>query len=403
VVVDGVNGTVLPLATRPQWVPNFQVYEIAKDSARRSIQAAMGISPLPTAAQRDSEKSGIALERIDTQESIGSFHLSDNFDRALQNCGWQINELISEIYDTQREVPIEKADGTHDTIHVIGATSHPIDDEGNYDKSTIPTDEQGQPEEHLHTDKGDFDVTISTGPSFQSQREAQDEFVDNLLKQLPNLPVPPQIATKILAKAIRMRATLGIVAQDIAELLDPPDQNNLPPGAQAIVANLQGQLQAAQQQLQQYQLAHAAKLVDQQTKIQVEDMKGQHMLDAKTIDYITQIVKAELAKGSQQEAAQAAADADKELAMLGFQQDRAKQAVDNQHDATMQHSTQAHEVAHGAVEHARNMQVAEKQAQVQREAQAADQAHDAIQTAAGQAHEQTMAQQAQENQPEPGQ
>jgi hypothetical protein len=43
----------LPLPRRQAFTPNFQEYEIAKDSCRLAIQAAMGISPLPTAAQRD--------------------------------------------------------------------------------------------------------------------------------------------------------------------------------------------------------------------------------------------------------------------------------------------------------------------------------------------------------------
>jgi hypothetical protein len=93
--------------------PNFEQFEIAKDSARRSIQAAMGISPLPTAALRDSEKSGIALEKIQTAEAIGSFHFTDNYDGFIENLGWQVNELIDKIYDTARTVPVLKKDGTH--------------------------------------------------------------------------------------------------------------------------------------------------------------------------------------------------------------------------------------------------------------------------------------------------
>jgi hypothetical protein len=36
----------------------------------------MGIAPLPTAVQRDSEKIGIALERIQNTEALGSYHFA---------------------------------------------------------------------------------------------------------------------------------------------------------------------------------------------------------------------------------------------------------------------------------------------------------------------------------------
>lgn len=60
-LTDPTGQNILPPPERQQFTPNFQEYEVAKDSCRRAIQAAMGISPLPTAAQRDNEKSGIAI------------------------------------------------------------------------------------------------------------------------------------------------------------------------------------------------------------------------------------------------------------------------------------------------------------------------------------------------------
>src|ERR1039458_4878990 len=101
-----------PRSARPQYEPNFQQYEMAKDSAGRSIQAAMGITPLPDAAQRRNQKSGVALEKIDDMESLGSFQFIDRFENGfLYNMGWQINEMITPIMDTQRDMPISQPDG----------------------------------------------------------------------------------------------------------------------------------------------------------------------------------------------------------------------------------------------------------------------------------------------------
>ncbi len=162
-----------PAPQRPQFIPNIAAYEAAFERWRRSIQAAMGITPLPTAAQRQNEKSGVALERIQTQQAIGSFHFTDNFDRALENCGRQLNELITLVMDTPRDVGIRNPDESHEILKV-GAQKH---------LDSLPQQLEGDPE-YLVTDRGEFDVTISTGPSNQSQREEASSFIDLLVQNL---------------------------------------------------------------------------------------------------------------------------------------------------------------------------------------------------------------------------
>ena len=372
VIMDGAQGTALSLPARPQWSPNFQAYEIAKDSARRAIQAAMGITPLPTAAQRNNEKSGAALEKIDEQESVGSFHFQDNFTNGfLHNVGWQLNELITDILDVEQEVPIEKADGTHATLHVVGVTSHPIDNEtGEHPPVDLLKDESGAEPEFLHTGKGDFDVTISTGPSRQSQRDYQNEFVENLVSNIATLPIPPQVAPKFLAKLIRMTPDVGAVGEDLADLLDPPDPNNLPAAAQAIVAQLQGRVQQLTQEIQALHMDRAAKVLEQQTKIQVEGMKGQHTIDAQSLQALVKLAVAELGAKSRSTDQIAEQDAESIQDALGFQ-----------HDATMQHSEQAHEVASDAVGHQRALELAKQQAATAQAQQVSQQQHDAAMAA----------------------
>jgi len=268
-VVDATGQNPLPPPERPQWTPNFQVWEIAKDAAARAIQAGMGITPLPDAAQRRNQKSGVALEKIDDMESLGSFHFVDRYENGfLHNMGWQINELITPVLDTQREMPISQPDGKRSTMQLVGNTSHPLDDQGAYDV-------QGLDAGHLHTGKGDFDVTISTGPSYQSEREEQDEFVDSLIENIANLPQPGTPQAKVFALGIRMRPTLGPIGKQIADVFDPPpvDPNSMPPQAQAAIQALQQQLQQVQQEAQALHMEHAGKILEQQTKLLLQQMK----------------------------------------------------------------------------------------------------------------------------------
>src|SRR6185312_638072 len=130
------------------------------------VQAAMGIAPLPTSAQRQNEKSGIALEKIQNQESIGTFHIMDNFTRTLANCGRQLNELITELAK-RNGLPkqiLGKDQKDEDVMLKVASQKE--------DAASEHLDEADQ----FFAHRGQFEVTVSDGPSYQSQREEQSAF-----------------------------------------------------------------------------------------------------------------------------------------------------------------------------------------------------------------------------------
>jgi hypothetical protein len=273
----------------------------------------------------------VALEKIDDMENLGSMHFVDRYENCfLYNMGWQINELITPILDTQREMPVTQPDGSRSLMHVVGNTSHPIE-EGTYEV-------QGLPAEHIHTGKGEFDVTISTGPSYQSEREEQSAFVDQLIENLPNLPPPQTPQSKVLALAIRMRPDLGPIGKQIADVFDPPDASDLPPEAQAMVQQLQAQVQQLTQENQALHMDRAGRVLEQQTKKEIESMKAQNSQVLRYIDQVTRIVTAELAAKSKADDAQARADAQRELSLLGFEHEKLLAGHDAAHELAMRES-----------------------------------------------------------------
>lgn len=276
IVLDNGGNPVPPPQFTP-YQPGFQEWEVAKDAASRSIQSGMGQTPIPEAAQRRNQKSGVAIEKINDDISLGSFPFVDRFENCfLHNAGWQINELITPILDTRQQMPVALPDGKRDILHVIGNTSHPLAEDGSYDVQGMGGDSEPVPDNHIHTGKGDFDVTLSTGPSQDSERQEQDEFVDTLIENLANLPMPGTPAAKVLALGIRMRPTLGPVGQQIADIFDPPDPSSLPPEAQAVVSQLQGQLQQLQQENATLLQDRAGRVLEQQTKITLQKMKDEN-------------------------------------------------------------------------------------------------------------------------------
>jgi hypothetical protein len=346
IVLDS-GGNPVPPPSRPNWAPNFQEWEIAKESAIRAIQAGMGIAPLPDAAQRRNQKSGVALEKIEDMISLGAFPFIDRYENGyLHNMGWQINELITPILDTKREMPISQPDGKRSTMQLVGNTSHPIDDTGAYEV-------QGLDEGHLHTGKGEFDVTISTGPSYQSEREEQDDFADSLTENIANLPQPGTPEAKVLALTIRMRPTLGAVGQQIADVFDPPPADNLPPEAQTIVQNLQSQLQEAQTENSALHMERAGKVLEQQTKLLMQQMK----------------------EDGDNQRAQLANDIKVLLAEIGAKSQSEQERQQMYYEFWKENHSAAHETGMQAMEHQHDAEQASQLATLQQQTQASDQLH----------------------------
>lgn len=253
-VTDPTGQQILPLPTRQPFSPNFQSYEIACEAARRAIMTAMSGSNLPTSAQRQNQKSGAALKEIDEQENRGTFHFIDNYNFALEQTGRILDAWIPYVYDTKREVGIREPDGTHKVIK--------INDPDNM--------ENGEPEVY-DTTEGKHSVTISTGPSYQSQREEASQFVDTLVANIQTIAqaLPPGAAAKLMALAIKLKQ-IGPIGEEMADVISPPQDQATQQQAMA-----QGQAQLQQQteviaqlqkELQKLQLEKAGKVVDNEYK-----------------------------------------------------------------------------------------------------------------------------------------
>lgn len=250
----------LPLPTRSAWDPPLQNLEVAAEAARRAIQAAMGISPQPTEVQRRNDISGKAWERREAMGQKGSFHFKDSYDLMIKRVGVLLEDLITPTLDTARNVAVRKPDESSTIIRI------------NDPRGVGP---DGKPQDPIFT-KGDYRVTVSTGPATDSQREEGKEFVDAMVGNLQTIAQlsSPMQALKLLAKSIKLKQ-IGPVGDEIIELLDPPqlgqDGKPLPPE----VARLMSENQQLKQILQQAAQEKHAKVVEQQGKFAIAQMQEQ--------------------------------------------------------------------------------------------------------------------------------
>jgi len=246
------NGAASPQLPVPQRITfdaaGIQALEISAEACRRAIQSAMNITGLLNGTSDSDAKSGIALQTLDAQESTGNFHFIDNLDIALENGGRQLNELLSPVYDGTRQVGMRTLAGEQrqETINALDAAGNPTG---------------------FHTDVGDHDVDISTGPSAVNQAMAAADFAEQLMKE-------PAFAGKVMDLIIKLR-NLGPLGDEMAKRF-APDPNGIPP---AIAQQIQ-ELQQMVNQLQAERIRETTKVqgqlqkanMDQQTQLQKQRM-----------------------------------------------------------------------------------------------------------------------------------
>jgi hypothetical protein len=339
------SGTPVPAPARQQLAPDFQSYSIGTDICRRAIQSAMGIGVQTTATQRANQKSGTALEKIQSEQAIGSYHLVDAYDGGIELTGRIVNNWLSEVDLGQTQKPVRLADGKHQLVPINTDGPVMVDDH----QYNFP----------IADDKGRYQVTISAGPSHESQREEGSEFVDSLLQNSKDLPPPGSPQAKILAIGIKLKQ-LGPLGDQMADIFDPPNQG----GQQQQMAQMQQQFAAMKQQMDEQSGLVQKLMLERQGKV----IETQGRLGITRMQETTKLAVAQI--NASKDAHEGIADAENETYQLFH---------DNAHDLAMQSHQQAHErdMSDRQAAQAQQQQQAGAQATSQQSAQDAAQAQQA--------------------------
>ena len=365
-LVEGINEPLPPPQFQP-FDPPVQNLEIAAESFSRGIQSAVGMYNSSVGRNDTNVKSGKAIDALDEQSDLGSFHFIANYNRFITRIGEIVNDLVSKVENTEREVPIKKQDGTEAMVRINTAEPYMDDKSGEM--------------QHYPMELGEYDVTIGVQPNADSQRDEASDFIETFIQELPAMNLDPAKRDALIALAIKIKQ-MGPIADQMVDVLQPEEGD--PQQLQAQLAQLQQQVQELGQENEALHLERAGKVLEQQTKLKIEQMKGEHLVVGKTIDQDTKLKSQNIDRAVKLAVALITAkDAEAErlanalLAQMGFQ-----------HEASLAAHDTAHEVAHSAIEHGRAIELADKQAAIARDQQTSDQQH-----------QQTMAEQATENQP----
>jgi hypothetical protein len=312
--------------------PPIQAMMLAVRQASDDLKSTAGIYDAALGAGAN-DVSGKAILARQQQSQISAFHFGDNLQRAKRQVGRILIDIIPFIYNTpNRVIRIIGEDGTQDNVTVNAkpdeAGNLPPGVENIYDLTT-----------------GKYDVTVSTGPSYQTKRQEAVDTQLQLLKTDPNLwsvigdlvvgnmDIP---GSREIADRLKTMLPPAIAAMD-------QKQANIPPEAQQMIVQLQTQLQQAQQAAQA--AAEEAKYGIQKQQMELESKEriafGQMELDREKVQ--ASIINAELAA----KAELAQSDAEREMQFISDEIGR------------------AHELGMNAVQHEQNQQMQQPQEPVQ--------------------------------------
>jgi hypothetical protein len=202
------------------------------------MKATIGLYDASVGAQSN-ETSGKAILARQQQGDRGTFAYNDNLARAIGRIGDICVELIPKVYDSERVIRIHFEDGTGDWLRI---------------NQTIMDEETQKPVMVSDMAQGKFDVTVKSGPGYQTQRL---EAADSLIQFAQAVPSSAAVLADLIAKNMdwpgadeiskRLKKILppGILDQDEADELgiQPPQPT---PEQQATTAKAEADMAGAE-------------------------------------------------------------------------------------------------------------------------------------------------------------
>jgi hypothetical protein len=176
-VTDGA-GAVLPLPQRAA-PPLAQTGLIqAKLGAADDIKGTTGQYDASLGMQGN-ERSGKAILAREKQGDTGTYHYVDNLGRAIRHVTRQLIDLIPKIYDTERVARIIGVDNEVGMVKINPMQPEPVRE---------IRDQMGNVIEKIYNPTvGQYDVMVTTGPSYMTKRQEALEGMATILQTNPDL------------------------------------------------------------------------------------------------------------------------------------------------------------------------------------------------------------------------
>lgn len=322
---DDGNSLPMPARQAPAVMPAAQVQLLQLSTEQ--MRAASGQQNANFGIKSEAA-SGVGIQRLKQQGEVATFHFPDNLARALRYEAKVLIDLIQQYYDTKRVVRILGLDGKEES-----AVLDPQQQQA-YMEQMADTEEDIQ--KIFNPNVGRYDVTIDTGPAYQTQRQEAFAALSEIAARNPALM---QVAGDLI-----MRSADFPMADQLADRL----AKTLPPGladdkggadpqaqlqqAQAQIGQMNDQmqqmdqaLQQAQGELQQAKMGVEAKIeaanIDAQVKAHQAEIDAEAARVQAGIDAQIALEKAQIDAETKKSTAALDAETKKDIAAMQIQAD----------------------------------------------------------------------------------
>jgi hypothetical protein len=255
-----VGGAPAPLPQRQQFEPAVQAITQARMLASDDMKATTGIYDAGLGA-KSNEQSGVAIQRRNIQSQTSNFHFMDNLSKSIRHAMRMIVHMIPKIYDTERAIRILGEEGEEEIVR--------INQEFERNGELV----------YYKLGVGKYDVSVDTGPSFETKRQ---EAVASMLDLTRSYPQIMQVAGDLLVGAMDWPKAKEL-SERIKKTLDPnitEDAKNqkVPPQLQAQMGQMSQMIEGLTQKLNEAQDKLENKTLELESKERIEMQKLQVQL-----------------------------------------------------------------------------------------------------------------------------
>lgn len=245
-----------PARQAPAVMPSAQVQMLQLST--EEMRAASGQQNANFGIKSEAQ-SGVGIQRLKVQGETATFHFPDNLIRALKYEAKVLIDLIPKVIDTRQIVRILGLDGKEASALLDPEINQAYLESSNKELTGI-----------FNPMVGKYDVTIDTGPSFQTQRQEASAALTELATRNPALM---QVAGDLIVRSYDFPG-----ADAIATRIEKTLPSNIKDGEENQV-DLGRQLQQANQQIEQAKTL-VQKMEEHIQKLEQE--KNQKVLERET-------------------------------------------------------------------------------------------------------------------------
>ena len=220
-----------PAQPSPGWGAIMQFTE-------HDVQASLG-RYAASLGEPSNERSGRAITARSRESDTGSYHFTGNYKRSMRFGGNILVDLIPKIFDTARITRIVKEDGELDQAMLDPR----LKDQDGTAIAIRKIVAAGQEQNVYNLSLGTYDVSITSGPSYTTMRQ---EAADAMLEVLRSQPELIKIIGDLVFRNMDWPGA-NKIADRIQKTLPPALQDDKKNPLQAVVEQLQQQIQQMQQ------------------------------------------------------------------------------------------------------------------------------------------------------------